>query len=157
MGYVDPGNGLLRSRKRGKNACYPLFSAEDADLSLRYWRLDRKGYARGTCGGLARYAHQLVMFRIRGRWHLPNEQCDHLNHNPLDNRRENLRAVTPKQNSENLLPRGALPRGVTRYGDRFVAAVVYNYRRLHLGIFDSIEDAERAAKSKRKELGFHGE
>ena len=76
-------------------------------------------------------------------------QADHINHNGLDNRRENLRAATPIQNSRNTISRrNSKSRfiGVYWFKDRntWMAGICINNKRKHLGCFSNEEDAARA-------------
>lgn len=54
-------------------------------------------YARGFIQGKNVYLHRFVL----GHKKLDNLQVDHINNDTLDNRRENLRVTTNKQNAEN--------------------------------------------------------
>lgn len=86
-------------------------------------------------------------------------EVDHINENPLDNRLENLRVVTRKQNEENKNK----PRGKSRYRgvhfckqtDRWRAEVMSNYRRHKSPRFDTEEEANAWAVAKRAELFTH--
>jgi hypothetical protein len=79
---------------------------------------------------------------------------DHINGNPLDNRRANLRAVTAGGSSQNVGGHGQSGyRGVypTRNG-RWEAKVKVRGKSHYLGTFDSRETAAVAADAKRREL-----
>lgn len=68
-----------------------LFSKEDKDLVYLKWYKDSNGYA--SCNSVGRM-HRHVLKNSIGK----NVMVDHINGNKLDNRRENLRAVTTNQN-----------------------------------------------------------
>lgn len=80
---------------------------------------------------------------------------DHINHDVLDCRRENLRVVTPTESNLNRrVAARDLPLGVyrTASGKRFVAKIK-RYRKNHnLGTFDSPEEAKAAVDSAREVL-----
>jgi len=85
---------------------------------------------------------------------------DHINRNPLDNRRENLRVATFSQNATNATraPGKSLFRGVTAYrckGFPFRAQIRVNGKFHHLGGFASAEDAAHAYD--RAAIKLHGE
>lgn len=73
---------------------------------------------------------------------------DHVNGDGLDNRRANLRPATPSQNAGNIgVPRDNTSglKGVGRYRNgRFRAYLTADGRQLHLGYFDTAEQAGRA-------------
>lgn len=84
---------------------------------------------------------------------------DHINQDKKDNRKQNLRAVTQQQN---LFNRGVNKnnkinvKGVylSKQG-KYVAHIVINYKRIHLGTFSNIEDAIYARQ--QAELKYFGE
>jgi hypothetical protein len=89
---------------------------------------------------VALYMHQLI-----GGWPM----TDHINHNGLDNRRANLRPVTPAQNAANRRPQiGSSSRykgvGWNRRGRNWTAVINLAGRRLYLGHFTNEEDAALA-------------
>ncbi len=81
---------------------------------------------------------------------------DHINHNGLDNRRANLRLVTPEQNvwntSKQLRRTASRYKGVTRHRGRWRAVIYRKKKQFHLGYFDTEQAAARAYDLKAKEL-----
>lgn len=84
---------------------------------------------------------------------------DHINKNTLDNRLENLRLVTPAENTWNRkMQAGAAPNtsgfvGVTPVKNgKFVAGISHKNKRLNLGKFATAEEAARAYDTKAVEL-----
>jgi hypothetical protein len=90
----------------------------------------------------------------------PGDIIDHLDRDPLNCRRSNLRRVTRQQNSFNRGPnRNGKPstskyKGVfwCRNSGHFRARIVLNKKRIYLGYFDNEEDAARAYNAKAVEL-----
>lgn len=71
---------------------------------------------------------------------------DHINSNPHDNRRINLRECTPKQNSKNRQKRpdnksGYIGVSWKTKNRKWVAQYVQGKTRKHIGLFDSAEEA----------------
>jgi hypothetical protein len=69
---------------------------------------------------------------------------DHINGDVLDNRRDNLRIVTPTQSNYNRRSwkKDGLPRGVTRStSGRFYARLKHEGVSRHLGTYDTPEEA----------------
>ena len=88
---------------------------------------------------------------------LEEEEVDHVDLDPLNNRRSNLRPATRKKNQENL---GEVTRGVSRHrgvfwdSGRWRAGVTHNYKAYKSPRFDSGDEAAAWAVNKRAELGF---
>lgn len=148
--------------------CEPLFSDADADLRSLKWWTSRGGYAiRSTTrvkDGMKIHAnhkaHRIVLSRILGREITSADVCDHFNGNRLDNRRDNLSAVSGQQNNQNKRSWcKSGHRGVSfdKYRNKWRANVQHNGRLYSCGRYDSPEDAAEAARAKREELGFLGE
>jgi HNH endonuclease len=86
------------------------------------------------------------------------QQWDHKNRDPLDNRRENLRAVTPLVNARNLRLSMTNTSGVTgvyKRGSRWEASIYNGERNIHLGSFATLEEAAQVRKAA--EARFWGE
>jgi len=89
-------------------------------------------------------------------------RLDHICRNPRCVRPSHLRLATAKQNSEHVsLSRANTSgaRGVSwsRQARKWHAYVGHNGRRIHVGFFTSLDDAEAAARRKRNELFTHND
>ena len=79
---------------------------------------------------------------------------DHINGNPLDNRRCNLRLATRSQNMANTVKKDYKGVYVVASG-KYKAVITINYNQKHLGIFDTAEQAALAYNEAAKY--YHGE
>jgi len=97
--------------------------------------------ARGVIGdrGKTVYMHRVIMAT-------PDDQeVDHQDGNGLNCFEDNMRNCTRSQNSMNMKAWGKSKyKGVYIYGKKAVAQINVNKKRMHLGSFDSEEDAARA-------------
>lgn len=146
----------------------------DAETGVFVWKVGRRGNVKagdragcdnGTNGyrvlkvlGITYLEHRLAWFYMTGAW--PDEDVDHRNGDRADNRFDNLRAATRKQNLENQklhCDNTSGYRGVTmdKRTGRFVARIIHNRRGYHIGVFDTAEQAAAAAKAKRDSLFTH--
>jgi len=85
-------------------------------------------------------------------------EVDHANRNTLDNRTENLRIATHRQNVCNVGLRATSTSGrigVTRHQGGWVARISVNSKRLHIGCFATREAAALAYNEAA--LKYHGE
>jgi len=122
----------------------------DALLAVGRWRCSQAGYAvhcHTTPEGVQQnwLMHRLIMSWAAGQ-RLPRHlQVDHLNHDPLDNRRANLRLCTPNQNQwhKTLQANNTSGfRGVSWNKGRWEARIRCYRQRINLGRYD---DAVTAA------------
>jgi hypothetical protein len=84
---------------------------------------------------------------------------DHINRDPLDNRRSNLRICDYCENAANHSIQKNNTSGVTgvyydKIHDRWMAKIGYRGKLIHLGFFDDKNDAIKARKRAEKE--YHG-
>jgi len=85
---------------------------------------------------------------------------DHINNNPVDNRRKNLRLCTSKQNSRNrrkLFPTGSKYKGVNpdKRSGKFRAFIYVNNCQMYLGTFQT--EIQAALTYNEAAHKFHGE
>ena len=84
---------------------------------------------------------------------------DHINHNPLDNRKCNLRVCTQVENQQN---RGIYKNNTSGYkgvywhklGKKWMAYITHRGQRIHCGLHKTVEDAHKARMEKEEDLGI---
>jgi len=131
-------------RLHGKNAegrCALVEDGDYAQLRKFKWYVGKNGYcyARKQSSNVEThyYMHRVVMQAPSGTL------VDHINRNPLDNRRVNLRLCSFKQNNTNgsAYNKHSRYKGVRyRYG-RWYARITVNHVGYHLGSFATEQDA----------------
>ena len=120
----------------------------DYELVSKYhWVLHSAGYVNASVPrkngrrGNPIYMHRLILGATKG------QVVDHINHDPLDNRRANIRFCTHSQNHANT-PRARNNtsgyKGVSLAGRRWKAYINVNRRRHILGSFPTADAAARA-------------
>lgn len=102
-------------------------------------------------------AHRLAWAIYHGAW--PNDQIDHINNNPSDNRICNLREANSLQNGynkKNRLIGTSKYKGVSFHAKtgKWQSQVMFNGTVIYLGVFTRQEDAHAAYCKKAEEL--HG-
>lgn len=116
------------------------------------WHCSSEGYAlrRAKKSGKNQFIrmHRLINETPIGK------DTDHINHDRLDNRRENLRTVTRQMNNFNRKPE--LQQGVCfhKKANKWMARIKLNGKEKYLGLFDNIDDALLARKNAEKELNI---
>lgn len=119
--------------------------------------LDATGRHVTCLGGRQLFAHRVAYFIGTGEH--PDEEIDHINGDPTDNRLSNLRHVNRRTNCLNRSrPRtGTTPHiGVRRWSpNRWGAFITVHGKCLSLGSFEKLEDAIAARKAAEKAHGFH--
>ena len=116
------------------------------------------GYRTICIGGIRYFEHVAAWAYIHGG--SPLLHIDHINGNRCDNRIDNLREVTQKQNNEN---RGIDARNTSGFrgvswskaAKKFEAYIKHNGKRRHLGLFSSALDAAATAKEARDSTFTH--
>lgn len=146
----------LRNRS-GRVVATALVDSGDGSLARNPWYRLKSGYVVRTVveDGQKRmlYLHREVLRMQPGD---PRE-VDHIDRNPLNNRRPNLRVVSRAENSRNRGPnRGRhLPRNVYRTtgGSRLRVQVKVDGEAVHVGTFRDVETARWAAIRARIRYG----
>lgn len=132
-----------------------LFDIEYYDyFSLFCWCVDTKGYAISWNPQTKKYQkmHQLIIITEDEKY-VP----DHRNGNTLDNRRHNLRIATKHQNAMNQGIAKNNTSGKTgvhwhKNMNKWIANIGYKNKLIHLGYFDSYDDAVKEREKAEVEL-----
>lgn len=106
------------------------------------------GYAQTKIAGKHVYLHRLIMGTPLGK------HTDHINGDKLDNRRKNLRVVSPSKNalSHNTYPNKNGYRGITFHHKtkKWIAQITVKYVHKYLGLFRTRELAHQAYLEAKK-------
>lgn len=142
----------------------------DADLAAFKWHAtsDKWPYAarRVRINGKRQYVfmHTIILERVLGRSLEEDERCDHIRHPHYDNRRANLRPASCKQNAGNRARSSKSTsgwKGVSLIKGGCIAQIMSDGRNLHLGTFNTPEEAaiayNHAAKRVFGEFAFYNE
>lgn len=141
----------------------------DAETGLVRWKIDRgrvkkgdkaatkhnSGYLSCEYDGVAYLVHRLAWLLFHKEW--PNNFIDHCDLDKTNNKIVNLRLADRAGNSQNHPKRSDNTSGVKgvnwhKKHRRWCARIQADGRRYSLGYFDSIEEAETAILSIRKQL-----
>ncbi len=145
--------------RRGTVLGHAVIDAADAELVGRWrWGMNgANGYAvrRNPDEGVPRIIRMHRM--LLGLTPSDDLEVDHINRDRLDNRRANLRAIpkaAQQQNIRSHVDATSSHRGVSwdRRRATWVAAVKANGKNLHLGQFDTEEEAAEVARAARARL-----
>ena len=104
--------------------------------------------------------HRLIWALYYKEWPSKKMVIDHINGDPFDNRIDNLRLVTHRENSMNRRlscnnKSGVI--GVHYYSSReqWQAQITSQGKKINLGRFDNFDDAVKARKDAEIKFGFH--
>jgi len=126
---------------------YFLCDTEDVELLNKHtWHKTRRGYASAYRNYDHVFAHVLLIGEKQGL------EIDHINQNKLDNRKENLRHVSHTDNIHNVdysfrkkrNPATGVEYRCGKTKETYIAYISINHKKLHLGCFESLEEAKRA-------------
>jgi hypothetical protein len=101
---------------------------------------NQDGYLRAKIDGRTYMLHRIAWFYVTGEW--PEQEIDHRNARPADNRFKNLREATASQNNANRrrYMNSIGFRGVRPWGRKYIAKAGKTY----LGLFTTPEAAHAA-------------
>lgn len=130
-----------------------LISKSDLEAVMKYtWCLSKTGYLVANINGSVTKLHRYLLSPDNG------VLVDHINGNPKDNRRENLRTCSPKENSRNVKKKcdNTIVTGVSKTANgRFKARISVDRKEIRLGIFDTAEEAIEARR--QAEIKYFGD
>lgn len=124
-------------------------------LSKHSWYITNKGYAARSTRVPFR---KTVLMHVEIIKPPKGKQVDHINRNPLDNRKVNLRIVTNYENSTN---RKISKNSTTRINGvsplksgKYQAYITIKGKRKYLGVYSDLESAKTARQEAEEKFGF---
>lgn len=130
--HFDEALGRLRHRLPSRRAYVGRIASISARLGYRQVRLNKRLYSES----------RLIWLWVYGV--LPKNEIDHINGIRDDNRIQNMRDATRAENVRNQGSRGPNLKGTSRRKNRWIAQIGANYKRIHLGVFDTEREAHAA-------------
>lgn len=132
-------------------------------LSQFRWKLNNYGYVYrtgtkyDTSWNDAKHPGKVYMSRcLMGLERGDKHEVDHINRNPLDNRKVNLRIVERYKNTQNRSPRmnkTSIYKGVYLFRNgKWHAQIAANKKKYHIGYFDNEVDAAKAYDECAKKI-----
>ncbi|MFV3284370.1 HNH endonuclease [Pseudomonas sp. NY15356] len=115
----------------------------------------KSGYVSIMVAGRKMKAHQLAYLMMTGKMPEKGQCIDHIDMCRSNNAWKNLRLCTPAQNSQNTAKRktnssGFL--GVSRNRGKWRATITKDGKQIHLGNFDTPEEASMAYTARKQEI-----
>jgi len=121
-----------------------------------------RGYIKIYIFGRQYMAHRLVWLYYYGFIPKKKIQIDHINQNRSDNRIANLRLVTIQENQKNRKISQNNKSGCMgvykvnrKHKHKWASQIWVNNKGVHVGIFDTYEEAVEARANAEKDYGFH--
>ena len=153
----DPDTGIFKWKfKNGDTKGEKLFNSRFGGKETG--NKNSNGYLQIIIDGKAICLHRIAYLFMIGEW--PNNEIDHINGNPLDNRWENLREVSKIENFKNQKIYKNNVSGVTgvswnKYFNKWIVIISVNKKPINLGYFDNFEDAVKVRKNAEVEHDYH--
>jgi hypothetical protein len=123
----------------------------------------RIGYISGGYDQCSIDYQRYKVHRLVWMWHygeFPNGHIDHIDGNKLNNKIENLREATDAQNVQNQRKARASNKlgiqGVCKQNNKYRASIHLNYKKIHLGYFDTPEKAHQKYLDAKRKLHEYG-
>jgi len=164
---------MLYGQPMNNNDLLKEYLSYDENTVIIYWKkapsrivkegskagnIGKNGYVRIQFKGRFYRGHRVAWFLYYGVW--PSRGLDHINRNRSDNRIENLREVSQRENVLNKSIRKDNTSGYTgvvSFKDKWRATISDNGKRISLGDFENIEDAAKARLEAEKKLGYNSQ
>ena len=120
--------------------------------------VDGNGYLLIQYKGIKYKTHRLAFLYMNGEW--PENEVDHINHNKIDNRWNNLRLADRTKNNRNASQRKDNTSGVTGVSwhsrdSKWMASISHQKKLIHLGYFNCSTAAILARKAAEIKYEFH--
>lgn len=121
----------------------------------------KDGYKVVCCKSKVYYAHRIVYYLHTGKW--PSKQIDHINGDKADNRPENLREVTHRENQRSFNKTNSKfsskYRGVcwAKSKGKWITHIHDGDSQIYLGYFTCEKESALAYNYKAMEMGFNPE
>lgn len=111
-----------------------------------------KQYAFISKNGKKIFLHRFIMGLADEKYSI-DKVVDHINGNSLDNRVSNLRICSHKENAQNCRTNSKVVGvGWLKYNKKWTARIMINYKSIHLGNFNTYEEAILARLQKEQEI-----
>jgi hypothetical protein len=140
----------LLGRAKNLEQNYFLISKSCLEKVIRHnWYLDSNGYPM-TYTGRSKTLHKNLLGKQEKGYVI-----DHINRNKLDNRMENLRIITAKENSYNRtknINSNNKYKGVRKSGNKYIASISKDGIKREIGGFETEEAAAEAYDMMAEEL-----
>lgn len=131
---------LLREMEYRDGKMFWRVSRQGRQIKLHAGSTDREGYRRINFCGKMRFEHHLVWLYFNGT--LPTERLDHINRKPGDNRIENLRELSHRDNNMNKDQSDRkLPNNIYEHHGKYRVDILYRGRRYKSKAVDTVEGA----------------
>ena len=118
---------------------------------LNQWKwFAKKGYSTFyAVRNISQSPYLIRMHRqILGLTKGDGKETDHINHNGLDNRQDNLRLCTHTQQQQNRQPQKVSSKfkgvGYHKKSEKWMARITYLSKRIYLGLFDTEKEAAKS-------------
>lgn len=141
--FIDCGNYIKGFTAKGVE--YMIDKADFEKVSKYSWCVGCGNRLVANVSGKVVYMHRYIL-------DFPDGVIDHINGNNKDNRRSNLRITNRNGNAKNNVSHnkyGVNGIRLTKHG-KFNARITVNYRTIHLGNYDTLEEAAEARISAEK-------
>lgn len=158
----DPRTGLLYWRERGvhhfsnERYCRMWNKRHSGQLALNCIKKD--GYKSGSILGNTYFSHRVIWAMVNDEW--PVDQIDHEDHNKLNNRINNFRVATNKDNGQNRSLSKNNTSGFTgvqwiKRSGKWDARITVDGAQKFLGSFVKKQDAITARQAANKKYKYH--
>ena len=157
--YIDhPNEGYTEciTYDKNLNESYHILIDLDKKKEISKYKVytRKKGdklYGILTIDGRKVFLHRYLM-GLGNTEYVISQVVDHINGNGLDNRLSNLRICSQKNNAKNNRRSTIVGVGWLKYNKKWTARIMSNYKGIHIGNYDTYEEAVIARLQKEKEI-----